>query len=182
MSTSEAGWEPPGLPPGLPDPAVLARMRRVLRALPQPPLSPQPATAPAAPGGVGFFGRGSAAVRRAAHAHSAGRLGIGRFRGPCVFLSGGSQAAVFVSPSAPGPVPVLDPADARPEPAALNLSSQEFDVETNRRDFPILRERVNGHPLIWLDNAATTQKPQSVIDRLSYYYAPREFQRPPRGA
>src|SRR5208283_966265 len=38
------------------------------------------------------------------------------------------------------------------------------------RDFPILRERVNGKPLIWLDNAATTQKPQSVIDRISYFY------------
>ena len=44
-------------------------------------------------------------------------------------------------------------------------------METIRRDFPILRERVNGRPLVWLDNAATTQKPQSVIDRLSYFYA-----------
>jgi len=39
-----------------------------------------------------------------------------------------------------------------------------------RKDFPILRERVNGRPLIWLDNAATTQKPQCVIDRVSYFY------------
>ena len=39
-----------------------------------------------------------------------------------------------------------------------------------RRDFPILNERVNGRPLIWLDNAATTQKPQAVIDRLTYFY------------
>ena len=39
-----------------------------------------------------------------------------------------------------------------------------------RRDFPILSELVNGRPLIWLDNAATTQKPQSVIDRLTYFY------------
>jgi cysteine desulfurase / selenocysteine lyase len=53
----------------------------------------------------------------------------------------------------------------------LDLSSTSFDVETIRRDFPILRERVNGRPLVWLDNAATTQKPQSVIDRLSYFYA-----------
>ena len=43
----------------------------------------------------------------------------------------------------------------------LGLSSYSFDVEAIRRDFPILRERVNGHPLIWLDNGATTQKPQS---------------------
>ena len=52
----------------------------------------------------------------------------------------------------------------------LGLSSYSFDVEAIRRDFPILREQVNGHPLIWLDNGATTQKPQSVIDRLSYFY------------
>jgi len=45
-----------------------------------------------------------------------------------------------------------------------------FDVNLVRKDFPILRERVNGRPLIWLDNAATTQKPQSVIDRISYFY------------
>jgi cysteine desulfurases, SufS subfamily len=52
----------------------------------------------------------------------------------------------------------------------LKLPRQQFDVASIRRDFPILRERVNGHPLIWLDNAATTQKPQSVIDRISYFY------------
>ncbi|QFY42725.1 cysteine desulfurase [Candidatus Methylospira mobilis] len=45
-----------------------------------------------------------------------------------------------------------------------------FDVYAVRRDFPILQERVNGKPLIWFDNAATTQKPQVVIDRLSYFY------------
>ncbi len=53
----------------------------------------------------------------------------------------------------------------------LDLSSQPFDVQAIRRDFPILQERVHGKPLIWLDNAATTQKPQSVIDRLSDFYA-----------
>ena len=45
-----------------------------------------------------------------------------------------------------------------------------FDANLVRKDFPILRELVNGRPLIWLDNAATTQKPQVVIDRLSYFY------------
>jgi cysteine desulfurase/selenocysteine lyase len=40
-----------------------------------------------------------------------------------------------------------------------------------RADFPILAEVVDGRPLVWLDNAATTQKPQAVIDRLSYFYA-----------
>lgn len=45
-----------------------------------------------------------------------------------------------------------------------------FDVHAVRADFPILKETVNGKPLIWFDNAATTQKPQVVIDRLSYFY------------
>lgn len=39
-----------------------------------------------------------------------------------------------------------------------------------RKDFPILGEYVNGRPLVWFDNAATTQKPQVVIDRLAYFY------------
>lgn len=45
-----------------------------------------------------------------------------------------------------------------------------FDVNAIRRDFPVLKELVHGRPLIWLDNAATTQKPQAVIDRLSHFY------------
>ena len=39
-----------------------------------------------------------------------------------------------------------------------------------RDDFPILREKINGNDLVWLDNGATTQRPRQVIDRLSYYY------------
>jgi len=46
-----------------------------------------------------------------------------------------------------------------------------FDVHAVRRDFPVLAERVNGKPLAWFDNAATTHKPQSVIDRVAYFYA-----------
>ncbi|MCA3803648.1 family 2A encapsulin nanocompartment cargo protein cysteine desulfurase, partial [Burkholderia sp.] len=46
-----------------------------------------------------------------------------------------------------------------------------FDVNAIRRDFPILQERVNGKQLVWFDNAATTHKPQAVIDRLAYFYA-----------
>jgi cysteine desulfurase/selenocysteine lyase len=45
-----------------------------------------------------------------------------------------------------------------------------FDVNAIRRDFPILSEHVNGRPLVWLDNAATTQKPKAVIDRLTHFY------------
>ena len=53
---------------------------------------------------------------------------------------------------------------------ALRQTSGIFDPETVRRDFPILRERVNGRELVWLDNAATTQKPHAVIERLKYFY------------
>ena len=50
------------------------------------------------------------------------------------------------------------------------LSPRPFDPQFIRRDFPILQEQVNGRPLVWLDNAATTQKPNAVIDRVSYFY------------
>jgi cysteine desulfurase/selenocysteine lyase len=62
------------------------------------------------------------------------------------------------------------PAPTDPAVGDLKLPRNQFDLGSVRRDFPILREQVNGHPLIWLDNAATTQKPQSVIDRISYFY------------
>ncbi|MGJ0484146.1 MAG: family 2A encapsulin nanocompartment cargo protein cysteine desulfurase [Methylomicrobium sp.] len=53
---------------------------------------------------------------------------------------------------------------------SLGSAHPPFDVQAVRRDFPILNEKVNGRPLVWFDNAATTQKPQVVIDRLSYFY------------
>ena len=46
-----------------------------------------------------------------------------------------------------------------------------FDVATVREEFPILRRRVHGQPLVYLDNAATTQKPQCVIHRLVRHYS-----------
>src|SRR3954452_23923697 len=45
-----------------------------------------------------------------------------------------------------------------------------FDAERVRQDFPILRQKVHGKPLVYLDNAATTQKPQAVLDALKRYY------------
>jgi cysteine desulfurase/selenocysteine lyase len=50
------------------------------------------------------------------------------------------------------------------------IISPPFDVNIVRRDFPILQEQVNGKQLVWLDNAATTQKPKQVIDRITYFY------------
>jgi cysteine desulfurase / selenocysteine lyase len=55
--------------------------------------------------------------------------------------------------------------------ARLQGKTADFEVERIRADFPILRQRVNGKPLIYLDNAATAQKPQVVIDAVSQFYA-----------
>jgi len=49
-------------------------------------------------------------------------------------------------------------------------TSASFDVEKFRADFPILSRQVHGHPLVYLDNAATTQKPRAVIDAIAHYY------------
>jgi cysteine desulfurase/selenocysteine lyase len=68
----------------------------------------------------------------------------------------------YVTPAKPAPHAVQTLAGRSAHPA--------FDVQAVRRDFPILQERVNGRQLVWLDHAATTHKPQSVIDRVSYFY------------
>ena len=84
------------------------------------------------------------------------------------------------APPAPG-APAAPVASARPAMPDHELAPTEgialrdhggagFDVHALRNEFPILRERVHGKRLVWLDNAATTQKPRAVIDRLSYFY------------
>ena len=60
------------------------------------------------------------------------------------------------------------------ESTKTNVSSSTqavFDPYKAREDFPILHQEVNGKPLTYLDNAATTHKPRSVIDATSHYYA-----------
>jgi len=54
--------------------------------------------------------------------------------------------------------------------AAENLKTLPLDIEQIRRDFPILHQQVNGKPLVYLDNAATAQKPQQVIETVAAYY------------
>src|SRR5688572_10917721 len=56
------------------------------------------------------------------------------------------------------------PSTGPPRPAPV------FDAAAIRRDFPILRRLIHGKPLVYLDNAATTQKPQLVIDRVTQFY------------
>ncbi|MGV4928581.1 cysteine desulfurase (plasmid) [Streptomyces sp. BHT-5-2] len=58
-----------------------------------------------------------------------------------------------------------------PEPTGRHLSQQpSFSPEFARRDVPILHRTVNGKPLVWLDNGATTQKPRQVIEAVSGFY------------
>jgi cysteine desulfurase/selenocysteine lyase len=77
------------------------------------------------------------------------------------------------NPDAPADISLVETKEVTPVSPALNkpLRQAGFDPYAVRREFPILNERVNGRRLVWLDNAATTQKPQTVIDRLSYFYA-----------
>jgi cysteine desulfurase / selenocysteine lyase len=99
---------------------------------------------------------------------------------PSVPLSVPSMAAAVPihSPGAPSQdgepraaVPAISPYAFHPELVAAPTSPGGiFDARTIKQDFPILRESVHGKPIVWLDNAATTQKPRAVIDRLSYYY------------
>ena len=65
--------------------------------------------------------------------------------------------------AAPAPVASAAAASTAPAPA--------LDVEGIRADFPILRRQVREHPLVYLDNAATTQKPGAVLDAIARYYA-----------
>lgn len=53
----------------------------------------------------------------------------------------------------------------------MEIAATVLDIESIRKRFPILHQKVNGHNLVYLDNAATTQKPQQVIDALVNYYA-----------
>jgi len=53
---------------------------------------------------------------------------------------------------------------------ATNTTSPAFDVESIRRDFPILAQEINGKPLVYLDNGASAQKPVAVLDAMDRYY------------
>lgn len=80
------------------------------------------------------------------------------------------EHAGFRGASAAAEAPRAEPLAAVPQPPHVEGVRGIFDPHAIKRDFPILRERVHNRPLVWLDNAATTQKPQLVIDRLKYFY------------
>ncbi len=98
---------------------------------------------------------------------------------PPVPASGNVAATEIAAPQATQKAPETTSATSRLEafefrpdlvPQELGLAKRPLDAKLLRRDFPILEERVHGRPLIWLDNAATTQKPNAVIDRISDFY------------
>ena len=93
------------------------------------------------------------------------------FAGPGAVPIGVGPSFYFLEharPAASSPQVPGFPAD--PQGQSALTPAPAFDVDLIRRDFPILEERVNGKKLVWLDNAATTQKPRAVIDRLRYFY------------
>jgi cysteine desulfurase/selenocysteine lyase len=67
------------------------------------------------------------------------------------------------------PEPAKAP-ERRPSSDEVEAGRRSFAPERARADFPILRQRVHGRPLVYLDNAATTQKPREVLDALARYY------------
>ncbi len=134
---------------------------------------PSPSSAPLAlssadnwtPGSYSLPGQAdlNVAIARYLGDHLGDHLGdMGRRATPGADTAGNFYFLDALNPVFSDPVPkgLVAPASARP-----------FDVSSIRRDFPILAERVNGRPLVWFDNAATTHKPQVVIDRISHFYA-----------
>jgi len=69
--------------------------------------------------------------------------------------------------TSPGRYFFLETREAAPK---AEHEEQEFDTEGVRADFPALHQEVNGKPLVWLDNAATTQKPNAVINTIAEFY------------
>ena len=60
--------------------------------------------------------------------------------------------------------------DSASNARAASPASARFDIERIRRDFPILAQQINGHPLVYLDSAASAQRPAAVIRAVSQYY------------
>lgn len=93
--------------------------------------------------------------------------GFGWPVGPTVELPGEEELKALLNSLWEAASPAATESAPFPSTRGFNAS---FDVHQIRQDFPILQETVNGRPLVWLDNAATTQKPRPVIDRLKYFY------------
>lgn len=145
-----------------------------------PPRAPLAEAAPlAVPGSPYYFigeaspyassGAAPAVPENRVVAQSFGLPGEGELKSLLAEIAGGREARTAgPQPADTGNFYFLDAARV---PEAGPTARPPFDVNAVRRDFPILNERVNGKPLVWFDNAATTHKPQAVIDRLAWFYA-----------
>ncbi|MFO0660718.1 MAG: family 2A encapsulin nanocompartment cargo protein cysteine desulfurase [Polyangiaceae bacterium] len=148
--TTPAGLAPPSIPFGG-EPAL---QLPTSSALPSTSSVPSFAHAPAAPALAAPIAATPSAHASDAHSHAQS-------------ASTGSAQPAFSSASLPTSSGISFVPELVPDvPATRGI----FDPYAVKRDFPILQERVHGRQIVWLDNAATTQKPQSVIDRLSYFY------------
>jgi cysteine desulfurase/selenocysteine lyase len=162
LSALTSSAPPPAVPPEVPS------------IEPQAIAFPSPRSVPTTP--YYFLAEAGALVPSGAPVPAADRL-IPEV--PTLPVGASSEEAVLTWPNGPGMAAPAGPefyfldgtpplaASVPPAPADAHGA---FDVTAVRADFPILSERVNGHELVWLDNAATTQKPQSVIDRLAHFY------------
>jgi len=162
-----AGMSPPSGPPPTSAPATFSGAGPT----PQPPaapvaLGPPTAPSPAAPARLPDPGPYYFLTEAAGYpAQAPGLPGFGHLGLPPL-----PEAMAPTATTAPYYF-VQEP-DVSGAPSGLPLDQHPaFDAQAVRRDFPILSELVNGRPLIWLDNAATTQKPQAVIDRLVEFYS-----------
>ena len=88
--------------------------------------------------------------------------------GRTVHLPGHSDTPSYYFIDEPLPETTREPKSGTPRDSVIPTTP--FDFERIRRDFPILSEKNSGKPLIFLDNAATTQKPRAVINATSYFY------------
>ncbi len=165
---------------------LVQRLANEIFAAPPAPAPPTPADLQRVPSAPELAAPGAVAPHfAAAPALSGGRLAGTPFDAPL------DLGALVGEPFAPISFPLLDVADPAPAPAApaapdlsspayqiapteglsaRSLGGTAFDAHALKEEFPILRETVHGKRLVWLDNAATTQKPRAVIDRLSRYY------------
>ena len=186
---------PVTIPSVVPTPPVPAPAAPTAVAVPGGPGIPQPGGSPAFGPPALPFDAGSAPFGSVV-ALDARRPSAAPFAPAAAPADGGlyflSEAQAY-TPQAPAPVAATGTLPATPSaadaPASRSLdfgglagglrpelvpdlgpAARPFDPYSIKRDFPILNQNVHGRPLIWLDNAATTQKPRAVIDRLSHFY------------
>ncbi len=181
------GVDLPAAPVGRTNPGVPEADAAALPSLTQGLPSQAPASPPSSPyyfvgelGPLASAGLAGADPENRIVAQSFGLPGEGELKALLADLGRGREPVTQrpgAGGSSGGGFYFLDDSPAYPSGGTGNLpelapsTRPPFDVNAVRRDFPILAERVNGKPLVWFDNAATTHKPQAVIDRLAWFYA-----------